>query len=160
MRKTLATIGIATACLLGPTAAAHAATGHQSCPTHCTPAPKPPKGGWPCQATHTCKPPKHPHCPPKKHHHRHPKPPVVTPPSSAPIPPVKTAPKPHHVPAARVRLVADVTPTQVPAELAFTGIDLRDALLTAGGLTGAGCLLVLSTFTAPMRRFTRQAGTR
>lgn len=147
MRRTLVTLGIATACLLAPAAAANAATTshHQAkpaCATGCTPAPKPPKGGWPCKATATCKPPATPHCPPKKHHHPHPKP-VPTPPGSVtPLPPViHNVPAAHHAkpkapakPAARVRLVADTTPTALP-QLAMTGV--TEGLVLTGLAGGA-----------------------
>lgn len=151
MKRLAVAVSIAAALALTP-AAAEASTGH-TCPTHCTPAPTPPPGGWKCQQTHTCRPPKHPHCPPKKHHHRHPKPPVVTPPSSAPIPPVKTAPKPHHVPAARVRLVADVTPTQLPTQLAYTGAgDLEVAVLGGPAAMLLGGALIGLTRTPSKQR--------
>lgn len=152
----VAGLGLAAAIIVGAPAVAQASTGHHaSCPTHCTPAPTPPKGGWPCQRTKSCRPPKHPHCRPPKKHHKPPvtKPPAAKPPHSRHVRPVEKPGTP--APAARVRLVADTTPTSVP-QLAYTGIDVTTPLLIAGGLVGTGAVLIsLVVLTEPSRRFNR-----
>jgi hypothetical protein len=99
----------------GPAVAERGKHHHATCGGKCTPAPKPPAGGWPCQQTHSCKPPKVPHCPPVKHPH---KPPVKPPTTVTPKPPVRTPATPivhRSTPQAR-----PAAPTDVP-QLAMTG---------------------------------------
>jgi hypothetical protein len=147
---------------LNPIVSGHKTSGHHpSCGGKCTPAPKPPAGGWPCQVTHSCKPPKVPHCRPP--HHHHPKPPVkppVTPPTHVtPKPPIHLP----HVPSTPVRhdvpAVHTATPTATP-QLAYTGAtsdQLKVAGLGVGMLVGGTALVLL---TSPLSAFNRKARTR
>lgn len=137
MRRTLIVLGLALAAPILTAAPALAATGHHgkadqpivsghkanhhpTCGGKCTPKPTPPAGGWPCQATHSCKPPKHPHCRPP--HHHHPKPPTTPPTHVTPKPPIvrhPAAPPKRHEPSTPV--VHTSTPTTTD-QLAYTGV--------------------------------------
>lgn len=157
MRRTLtaalAAPALAALVLLGGASAAHAGQQHHDtrpaaqpsghgehaagrgkhhapgCDHKCTPAPTPPPGGWPCQQTHTCKPPKVPHCPPVKHHH--PKPPTVH-----PHPPVVTHPKPvaHHPAPPAAHLSTPAATNQLP----YTGANTTASVALGFALIGVG----------------------
>jgi hypothetical protein len=154
MRRTLIVLGLALAAPILTAAPALAATGHHgkadqpivsghkanhhpTCGGTCTPKPVPPAGGWPCQKTTSCKPPKT-HCRPP--HHHHPKPPTTPPTHVTPKPPVVI----HHDPAPKP--AAPSTPTTVP-QLAYTGAQPGTLKVAGGGalaLVGGSALLALT----------------
>lgn len=138
MKRTTIAIGLAGAVLLGPAAAAEASTGH-----HAGQQVQPSCG---CTHHHGHHPGKHhgkkhghprPKPRPKPHHHRkpcppvhhrhhpkpvvHPRPPILTPPATTVV---------HHGPEARVRIVS---PSDLPAQLAFTGMSEGLVLVGLGG---------------------------